>query len=143
MKRMFRLIGIPFIIALGIFLFIKFIWLKGFEFLNITVDEYVTFYNSNKEGIIYVTKDGAVKKEEFENVLEKSFEDKKIKAYKLDLTFVTDDEHQKFVDITEFKDSEFTIPMLIYIKEGNVIDIINGYVPEYKIQELIEKNNIE
>ena len=143
MRRMFKLIGIPFIIALIIFLFIKFIWLKGFEFSDITIDEYVTFYNSNNEGIIYVTEDGAVKKEEFEDILGRSFEDKKIIVYKLDLTSITEDERKKFIDATEFKDSEFTIPMLVYIKDGKMVDLISGYAPEYKVQELIEKNNIE
>ena len=90
MKRYVKLIGIPFIIAVGIFLFIKFIWLKGFEFTNITVDEYVTLYNSNAEGIIYVTEEGAVKKDEFEVIIETVFEGKNVTVYKLDLTNISD-----------------------------------------------------
>ena len=70
MKKFLKLIGIPFVIAVVIFLFIRFVWLRGFEFKDMTVEEYVTFYNSSKEGIIYVTEDGAVMKEEFEEVQE-------------------------------------------------------------------------
>jgi len=143
MKRYMKLIGIPFIIAVGIFLFIKFVWLKGFEFTSMTVDEYVTFYNSNSEGIIYVTEEGAEKKEEFENIIESSFASKEIEVYKLDLTSVTEEEHQKFIDANEFTDESFTIPMLLYVKSGNVVDSIEGYAPEYRVQELVEKNNIE
>jgi len=143
MKRLFKLIGIPFIIALGIFLFIKFIWLKGFEFTNMTVDEYVTFYNSNNEGIIYVTNNSATKKDEFEEIIGSCFESKETTVYKLDLTTVTEDEYQKFIDANEFTDETFTIPMLLYVKDGNVVDSIEGYAPEYKVNELIDNNNIE
>lgn len=143
MKRYLKLIGIPFLIAVVIFLFIRFVWLKGFEFTNMTVDEYVSFYNSNKEGIIYVTEEGAIKKEEFERIIGSNFEEKEIKVYKLDLTGVSGDERQKFIDANEFTGDSFTIPMLLYVKEGNVVDSIEGYAPDYKVQELIEKNNIE
>lgn len=143
MKKYLKLIGIPFIIAVGIFLFIRFVWLKGFEFTDMTVDEYVTFYNSNKEGIIYVTEEEAVKKEEFESIIGSKFKDKKVEIYKLDLTNITEDEKQKFIDANEFTDDLFTIPMLLYVKDGNIIDSIQGYAPDYKVQELIEKNNIE
>lgn len=143
MKRMLKLIGIPFTIAVVIFLFIRFVWLKGFEFTDMTVNEYVSFYNSNSEGIIYVTAEGAVKKEEFEEIIGSSFDDKKIEVYKLDITNVTEEEYQKFVDANEFTDESFTIPMLLYVKNGNVVDSIEGYAPEYKVQELIKNNNIE
>ena len=143
MKRYVKLIGIPFIIAVGIFLFIKFIWLKGFEFTNITVDDYVTLYNSNAEGIIYVTEEGAVKKDEFEVIIETVFEGKNVTVYKLDLTNISGDEKQKFIDANEFTEDAFTIPMVLYVKEGTVVDSIEGYAPEYKVRELVEKNNIE
>ena len=143
MKRFLKLVGIPFVIALGIFLFIKFVWLKGFEFTDMTVDEYVTFYNSNNEGIIYVTEENATMKVEFEEVIGKNFEGKNIEVYKLDLTNVSGDEEQTFIDANEFTNEQYVIPMLIYIKDGAVVDIIEGYVPDYKITEFIANNNIK
>lgn len=143
MKRFFKLVGIPFIIALVIFLFIRFVWLKGFEFTDMTVDEYVSFYNSNNEGIIYVTKEDAVMKEEFEEVIGSNFEGKQIEVYKLDLTNVSDDDKQKFIDANEFTDNEFTIPMLLYIKDGAVVNSIQGYAPEYVVRDFITNNNIQ
>lgn len=143
MKKYFKLIGIPFLIALVIFLFIKFIWLPGFSFKDMTIDEYVSFYNSNKEGIIYVTKEDAVMKEEFEQVIGSNFEGKKIEVYKLDLTEVTSDDEQKFIDANDFTDDSFVIPMLMYVKDGKVEDAILGYAPDYKVVELIENNNIQ
>lgn len=143
MKRYFKLIGIPFLVAVAIFLFIRFIWLPGFKFKDMTVDEYVSFYNSSDEGIIYVTKDDAVMKEEFEEVIGTYFHDKKIDVYKLDLTEVSGDDEQKFIDANEFTDDEFVIPMLVYIKDGKVEDAILGYVPDYKMEEFVSNNNIE
>lgn len=143
MKKYFKLIGIPFLIALVIFLFIKFIWLPRFSFKDMTIDEYVSFYNSNKEGIIYVTKEDAVMKEEFEQVIGSNFEGKKIEVYKLDLTEVTSDDEQKFIDANDFTDDSFVIPMLMYVKDGKVEDAILGYAPDYKVVELIENNNIQ
>ena len=143
MKRFFKLVGIPFVIALAIFLFIRFVWLKGFDFIDMNVDEYVKFYNSNKEGIIYVTKEDAVMKEEFEKVIGSNFEEKKIKVYKLDLTNTSGDDKQKFIDANEFTDNEFTIPMILYIKDGSVLDSIQGYAPEYVVTEFITNNNIQ
>ena len=143
MKRFFKLVGIPFIISLVIFLFIRFVWLKGFDFTDMTVDEYVSFYNSNNEGIIYVTKEDAVMKEEFEEVIGSNFEGKQIEVYKLDLTNTSDDDKQKFIDANEFTDNEFTIPMILYIKDGSVVDSIQGYAPEYVVRDFITNNNIQ
>ena len=143
MKRYIKLIGLPFLIAVVIFLLIRLVWLKGFTFTNMGVDEYVEFYNSNREGIIYVTKEDAVMKKEFETVISNNFENKKIKVYKLDLTNVSGDEEQKFIDASAFAENEYTIPMLLYIKDGNIVASIQGYVPDYKVQELITNNNIE
>lgn len=143
MKRFLRLVIVPFVIALFIFIFIRFIWLKGFEFKNMSVDEYVTFYNSNNEGIIYVTKEDAVMKDEFEKVIGSNFENKEIKVYKLDLTAISDDDKQKFIDANEFTDEEFTIPMLLYVKDGIVVDSIEGYAPDYVMVDFITNNNIQ
>ncbi len=143
MKRYFKLIGIPFLIAVAIFLFIRFIWLPEFKFNDMTVDEYVSFYNSSNEGIIYVTKEDAVMKEEFEEVIIKYFHDKKMEVYKLDLTEVSGDDEQKFIDANDFVDNEYVIPMLVYVNDGKVEDSIFGYVPDYKMEEFVLKNNIE
>lgn len=143
MKRYFKLIGIPFLIAVAIFLFIRFVWLPEFKFKDMTVDEYVSFYNSSSEGIIYVTKEDAVMKEEFEEVIGKQLYNKKIEVYKLDLTEVPGDDEQKFIDASELTDNEYVIPMLIYVKDGNVVDSILGYVPDYKMEEFVLNNNIE
>ena len=143
MKKYFKLIGIPFLIAVVIFLFIRFIWLPEFKFKDMTVDEYVNLYNSSGEGIIYVTKEDAVKKDEFEKVIGSNFYNKKIEVYKLDLTNVSGDDEQKFIDANEFTNDSFVIPMLIYIKDGNVEDSILGYAPNYIVEEFITNNNIE
>ena len=143
MKRFLKLVGIPFVIAVGIFLFIRFVWLRGFVFSDMTVDEYVTFYNSNNEGIIYITEEKAIMKDEFEEVIGKNFEDKNIKVYKLDLTDASGDEKQKFIDANEFTNEQYVIPMLIYVKDGAIIDVIEGYVPDYVMLDFITKNNIE
>ena len=143
MTRFLKLVGIPFIIAVGIFLFIRLVWLRGFEFNDMTVDEYVSFYNSNNEGIIYVTKDDAVMNQEFEEVIGKNFEDKKIEVYKLNLTEVSGDEEQKFIDANEFTGEQYVIPMLIYVNDGAIVDVIEGYVPDYVMLEFIATNNIE
>ena len=143
MKRFLKLVGIPFIIALAIFLFIRLVWLKGFEFIDMTVEEYVTFYNSNNEGIIFVTEETTVMKDEFEEVIGKHFEGKTIKIYQLDLTEVSGDEKQKFIDANEFTNEQYVIPMLIYVKDGAIVDVIEGYAPDYKVLEFITNNNIE
>lgn len=143
MTRFLKLVGIPFIVALAIFLFIRFVWLRGFEFIDMTVDEYVSFYNSNNQGIIYVTKDDAVMNNEFQEVIRKNFEGKKIEVYKLNLTEVSGDEEQKFIDANEFTDEQYVIPMLIYVKEGSIVDVVDGYVPDYIMSEFIITNNIE
>ena len=33
--------------------------------------------------------------------------------------------------------------MILYVKDGIVIDFVEGYALEYKVRELVEKNNIE
>ena len=143
MNRFLKLIVIPFVIALLIFLFIRFVWLRGFEFSDMSVEEYVKFYNSNNEGIVYVTKDDAVKKNEFEEVIGSNFEAKEIKVYELNLTKASDDDKQKFIDANEFTDDEFIIPMLLYIKDGAIVDSIEGYAPDYVVADFITSNDIK
>lgn len=143
MKKYFKLIGIPFLIAVAIFLFIKLVWLREFNFKDMTVEEYVTLYNSNSEGIIYVTEDEAVMKSEFEEAIAASFSSRKVAVYKLDLTKTNDEEKEKFLEANEFTSDKFTIPMLIYVKNGVIIDKIDGYAPEYVIEQFITDNNIE
>ena len=111
--------------------------------LSYLILEYVSFYNSNNEGIIYVTKQDAVMNAEFEEVIGKNFEEKNIEVYKLDLTEVSEDEEQKFIDANEFTDEQYVIPMLIYVNNGTVVDIIDGYVPDYVMEDFIVNNNIE
>jgi len=143
MKRYVRLIGIPFIIAVCIFLFIKFVWLKEFKFMPITIDQYVELYNSNDEGIIYVSDNKFDKTAEFEATIKNVFQNKKVTVYMLNLTDISDLEHQKFVEISKFPDNSFIVPMILYIKDGVIMDSIEGYALEDKVKEFVEKNNIE
>lgn len=147
MKKFLKLVGIPFLIAVLIFLFIRFVWLKEFTIKDITIDEYVTMYNSKQKIIVFVTNDGFVDNDSYEEVIINSFHDKKIKVYKLDLTDSLAEE--KFISANGFSSDEYVIPMLLYVNDGALVASIDGYSVEFsaeyetRIQNLISTNNIE
>lgn len=145
--RFLKLVGIPFIIALGIYTFIRFVWLKDenteYKFTNINTEEYLNLYYDSKESIVFIFKDTTDKKDEYEQIIRDKFTDKSVPVYYYNITNLTDVEVTDFINATEIteKDKD-NLPMLVYTLKGQTYDILKGYHEEYYIQDFIDRNNI-
>lgn len=145
--RFLKLVGIPFIIALGIYTFIRFVWLKDenteYKFTNINTEEYLNLYYDSKESIVFIFKDNTDKKDEYEQIIRDKFTGKSVPVYYYNITNLTDVEVTDFINATEItgKDKD-NLPMLVYTLKGQTYDILKGYHEEYYIQDFIDRNNI-
>lgn len=145
--RFLKLVGIPFIIALGIYTFIRFVWLKDenteYKFTNINTEEYLNLYYDSKESVVFVFKDDTDKKDEYEKVIRSKFAGKSVSVYYYNITNLTESEVTDFISATGITEKEKdNLPMLVYTLKGQTYDILKGYQEEYYIQDFIDRNNI-
>lgn len=145
--RIFRLIGIPFIVAFGIYSFIRFVWIPNekteFKIQEINIEEYQKIYDESKESIIFITKTDFEKRYEYEEIVRQKFEDRNINVYYLNLTSMNDDELKRFESISNLdSEKEYILPILIYSLNGQVYDSLEGYQESHRVQQFIERNNI-
>ncbi len=145
--RFLKLVGIPFIIALGIYTFIRFVWLKDenteYKFTNINTEEYLNLYYDSKESIVFIFKDNTDKKDEYEQIIRDKFTGKSVPVYYYNITNLTDVEVTDFISATGITEKEKdNLPMLVYTLKGQTYDILKGYQEEYYIQDFIDRNNI-
>lgn len=145
--RFLKLVGIPFIIALGIYTFIRFVWLKDenteYKFTNINTEEYLNLYYDSKESIVFIFKDNTNKKDEYEQIIRDKFTGKSVPVYYYNITNLTDVEVTDFISATGITEKEKdNLPMLVYTLKGQTYDILKGYQEEYYIQDFIDRNNI-
>ena len=145
--RFLKLVGIPFIIAFGIYSFIRFVWLadtkKEFNFQNIDLKEYSELYLDSKESIVLIVKDDTEKKSEYEEIIRKVFDGKYIDVYYLNITNLTDDELKQFESSTGLTDKKkYELPILVYTLNGQVYALLEGYQEIHYVRDFVERNNI-
>ncbi len=145
--KILKLVGIPFIIAFGIYIFIRFVWLadenKDFKFESINTEEYLNLYYESKESIVLAFKDDTKKKSEYEEIIRSKFYGKHINIYYYNLTNLTESELTDFEAATGLDTvKKYDLPILIYTLKGQAYDILEGYQESHYVQDFIERNNI-
>ena len=121
------------LIAVAIFLVIRFGFMKSYSFKNINYNEYTQLKTNTKINLIYVTSN-ELNIEEFEQTLLKIFGERKIEVNKLDIT--------KDEEFTNYFGNEPVFPTLIVMKDGQIIGNITR-APEETILEQLELLGIE
>lgn len=142
MKKFLTRFILSILIAVLIFLIIKFVVFKKYDFENINYNEYTQIKNDKDFNIIYVTGDDYYI-ESFEQTLLKISNDKKIIIKKLDITDI--DNISNITSDEEFKnyfDDSFIFPNLIILKNGKIIGNIT-YSSEEDILNKLESLGIE
>ena len=130
------------LIAVAIFLVIRFGFMKSYSFKNINYNEYTQLKTNTKINLIYVTSN-ELNIEEFEQTLLKIFAERKIAVNKLDIT--KDEEFSALVvdeEFTNYFGNEPVFPTLIVMKDGQIIGNITR-APEETILEQLELLGIE
>lgn len=136
MKKTIIRYSILLLIAVLIFILIRFVFMKEKTFDKINYKQYTQLKSNNKTNYIYITSDD-FKIEEFEHELVLLMNEKNIDIKKLDVTKQSEFEQiisdELFIDY--FSDSP-VFPNLIIMKDGKIVNAIT-----YSSQE--ELKNIE
>lgn len=136
MKKTIIRYSILLLIAVFIFILIRFVFMKEKTFDKINYKQYTQLKSNNKTNYIYITSDD-FKIEEFEHQLVLLMNEKNIDIKKLDVTKQSEFEQiisdELFIDY--FSDSP-VFPSLIIMKDGKIVNAIT-----YSSQE--ELKNIE
>lgn len=136
MKKTIIRYSILLLIAVLIFMLIRFVFMKEKTFDKINYKQYTQLKSNNKTNYIYITSDD-FKIEEFEHQLVLLMNEKNIDIKKLDVTKQSEFEQiisdELFIDY--FSDSP-VFPNLIIMKDGKIVNAIT-----YSSQE--ELKNIE
>lgn len=144
--RLFKLIGIPFLIAIGIYCFIRFIWLNepknDFSFTQINTEEYLNIYYNLEEAVIFVAKEDSENKSGYEQIIRNQFTGKKVKVYYYNITNLNNQELVNFEAATGLIDVKYQLPMLVYTLNGEIISLLEGDQDSYSVADFIEQNNI-
>jgi|GEM_PF-4123220 hypothetical protein len=138
MKKTIIRYSILLLIAVFIFILIRFVFMKEKTFDKINYKQYTQLKSNNKTNYIYITSDD-FKIEEFEHQLVLLMNEKNIDIKKLDVTKQSEFEQiisdELFIDY--FSDSP-VFPNLIIMKYGKIVNAIT-----YSSQEELENIEVE
>ncbi len=138
MKKTIIRYSILLLIAVFIFILIRFVFMKEKTFDKINYKQYTQLKSNNKTNYIYITSDD-FKIEEFEHQLVLLMNEKNIDIKKLDVTKQSEFEQiisdELFIDY--FSDSP-VFPNLIIMKDGKIVNAIT-----YSSQEELENIEVE
>ena len=138
MKKTIIRYSILLLIAVFIFILIRFVFMKEKTFDKINYKQYTQLKSNNKTNYIYIASDD-FKIEEFEHQLVLLMNEKNIDIKKLDVTKQSEFEQiisdELFIDY--FSDSP-VFPNLIIMKDGKIVNAIT-----YSSQEELENIEVE
>lgn len=138
MKKTIIRYSILLLIAVLIFILIRFVFMKEKTFDKINYKQYTQLKSNNKTNYIYITSND-FKIEEFEHQLVLLMNEKNIDIKKLDVTEQSEFEQiisdELFIDY--FSDSP-VFPNLIIMKDGKIVNAIT-----YSSQEELENIEVE
>lgn len=138
MKKTIIRYSILLLIAVFIFILIRFVFMKEKTFDKINYKQYTQLKSNNKTNYIYITSND-FKIEEFEHQLVLLMNEKNIDIKKLDVTKQSEFEQiisdELFIDY--FSDSP-VFPNLIIMKDGKIVNAIT-----YSSQEELENIEVE
>lgn len=138
MKKTIIRYSILLLIAVFIFILIRFVFMKEKTFDKINYKQYTQLKSNNKTNYIYITSDDFMI-EEFEHQLVLLMNEKNIDIKKLDVTKQSEFEQimsdELFIDY--FSDSP-VFPNLIIMKDGKIVNAIT-----YSSQEELENIEVE
>lgn len=138
MKKIIIRYSILLLIAVFIFILIRFVFMKEKTFDKINYKQYTQLKSNNKTNYIYITSND-FKIEEFEHQLVLLMNEKNIDIKKLDVTKQSEFEQiisdELFIDY--FSDSP-VFPNLIIMKDGKIVNAIT-----YSSQEELENIEVE
>lgn len=96
------------------------------EFPQIDVDTYLEYYNGSEEKLILLARPTCGYCQIAEPILQKMAKDYDITIYYLNTDNFTDESQAKFIQSDELFQSGFGTPLLLIVKEGAIVDKVDG-----------------
>lgn len=120
-----------------------------YEFEEIKIDEYLKYLKDSKSRIIYLARPGCSWCQKEDPIIRSVGSKNKLKIYYLDATpFLSGIEDAPYTEdglklINSDEDwfkGEFGTPNTLIVKNGKIIDGVNGYVEKKQLEDLFERN---
>ena len=115
---------------------------KTFEFVDITIDEYLEKMNSSEKSIIYVARPTCSWCQKESPIIKSLGAQYDLTIYYLNTDNVTSDDeaYEKFQNSSEHYQGEWGTPNTIIVSDGKIVDGEFGYVEKATLKRLFERN---
>ena len=117
---------------------------KAFEFVDITIDEYLEKMNSSEKSIIYVARPTCSWCQKQSPIVKSLGAQYNLTIYYLNTDNVTSDDeaYKKFQDSSEHYQGDWGTPNTIIVSDGKVVDGEFGYAEKAALKRLFERNGL-
>ena len=107
---------------------------------EITLDDYLEIIENKETKVIYIDSNDDMSAN-YKKSLKKTLSDLDKKVYYLDTTkFASKDAKVlKFMNASSKTKDGYTVPMIVYIKKGKIVDSTIGYIDDLTIKTFIKK----
>ena len=112
------------------------------DFITINVDQYLEYLDAPEKRIILVARPTCHYCQIAEPIIQKAAKDYNMDIYYLNTDEFTEDDQQAFVNSNEKFNSGFGTPFLMVVKDGGIIDSIDGLTDYAHYVHLFKKNNL-
>lgn len=149
MKKNILFIGVPILLAIAVFVFIKIDNPFAYKFTDIDVNTFVKLNSSKTQKMIYIKDESFKEGKVYTNVIKTVFKGSKKKIYQLDYNKLTDEEKNTFISanstILESSKSAagFTTPMFIVINTDGTSTIQMGVFEKNDFEQFVKDNKLK
>jgi len=112
------------------------------EFNNITVDDYLKLKNENKINIIYIGRNSCRYCLQESLILKAIKEKYNLTINYLDISNITTKDYEKIKSSDEFFQSSWSIPLIILVKDNQIIEKLEGIKNIQQILEVFNNHNL-
>ena len=118
---------------------------SNFQFINITIDEYLDLMDGDEKSIIYVARPDCGYCQMQKPILTKIASKYDLEVHYLNTSgFVKDKKYtedgEKFINSAEVYKTGFGTPNTIIVQNGEIVDGVYQYVEAKELQDLFERN---
>ena len=112
------------------------------EFISINVDQYLEYYNGSEKKLVLLARPTCHYCQIAEPIIQKVSKEYNIDIYYLNTDDFSEDDQQVFVNSDERFSSGFGTPFLMILKDGGIVDSVDGLTDYAHYVYLLRKNNL-
>lgn len=133
----------PVVVAILLFIFIKFgIMNRDYTMESISVNKYTSLVSGNKEVLVYFSTTKCDTCKESEELFKRVLKGSNIRIYELKVNELSDADKEKMMGVLTITNNEIQAPLLILVKNKEVISSFNVPVDEDMFINYLQTNNL-